>query len=359
MTYSKLWILLFIFVISCVNDDIDNPDNSPNQLYFPSIESNDWETISLSELGWNEDNLQPLLNFIKEKHSKSFIILKDGKIAVEWYGNGADMNSNHTWNSAAKTLSAFTIGIAQQEGFLDINDASRNYLGNNWSSLTNTQEEKITIWHHLTMSTGLDYDVVNANCTELEDLVYKNEPGTYWYYHNAPYTLIHNIVAGATNSTFNNYFNQKIKKKIGMQGAWVPFGCFRLFGSNARSMARFGLLNLNKGIWDTEVILSDTTFFNEMINTSQDQNKSYGYLWWLNGKDNFKLPSSEETFNGELIPNAPADMFSGLGKDDQKLYVIPSQNLVVVRMGDNASDGSFASSSFDNDLWEYINDVIY
>ena len=79
----------------------------------------------------------------------------------------------------------------------------------------------------------------------------------------------------------------------------------------------------------------------------------------MNGKGNFKLPSSEESFTGELIPNAPDDMFSGLGKDDQKLYVIPSQNLVVVRMGANASDGSFASSSFDNELWEYINNVIY
>lgn len=358
--YYYLFLIIFAITISCSDDfeDTSNGGNNPTEIYFPPIGSDIWETVSLSELEWNENNLQPLLDFVEEKNSKAFIILKDGKIAVEWYGNDFTQNENHTWNSAAKTLSALTIGIAQQEGLLDIHNPSRDYLGNNWSSLSDEQEEDITVWHHLTMTTGLDYDVANANCTEPEDLVYKNEPETYWYYHNAPYTLTHSIVEGAVNMTFSNYFNTKIKGKIGMQGIWFPFGCYKLFTSNARSMARFGLLNLNKGKWDTEVILNDTAFFTEMTNTTQDLNKAYGYLWWLNGKDNFRLPTSEEIFNGELIPNAPNDMFAGLGKDDQKLYVVPSENLVIVRFGDNAGTSQFGPSSFDNELWEKINAVI-
>ncbi|HPF98361.1 MAG TPA: serine hydrolase, partial [Mangrovimonas sp.] len=58
------------------------------------------------------------------------------------------------------------------------------------------------------------------------------------------------------------------------------------------------------------------------------------------------------------IPNAPDDMYAALGKNDQKIYVVPSKKLVVVRMGDVADGENFAVSTFDNDLWAYINAVI-
>jgi len=123
-------------------------------------------------------------------------------------------------------------------------------------------------------------------------------------------------------------------------------------------MARFGLLNLNNGVWDNTTILSDKTYLNAMTNTSQNLNKSYGYLWWLNGKDGFKLPQFEDDFTGKLIPNAPDDLYAGLGKDDQKVYIVPSEGLVVVRMGDNAGSSIFGPSSFDNELWLKINALI-
>jgi len=340
------------------SDDSSNPDPIPTELYFPPIDSDVWETSTLSELNWSESGLQPLLDFVDEKGSKSFIILKDGKIAVEWYSDDFSVTENHTWNSAAKTLTAYTVGIAQEEGFLNINDSSKDYLGDNWSNMTGIQEENVTVLNHLTMTTGLDYTVPHNSCTEQTDLLYKNEPGAYWYYHNATYRLNLEIVVGATKMAFKDYFNEKLKNKIGMQGTWVPFGCFDLYLSTARSMARFGLLNLNNGVWDNTTILSDKTYLNAMTNTSQNLNKSYGYLWWLNGKDGFKLPQFEDDFTGKLIPNAPDDLYAGLGKDDQKVYIVPSEGLVVVRMGDNAGSSIFGPSSFDNELWLKINALI-
>ena len=350
----------FILFNCSSTDDNSNQDPNPNptELYFPPIDSDIWETSSLAELSWKESALQPLLDFVDENDSKAFIILKDGKMVVEWYSDDFSAFENHTWNSAAKTLTAYSIGIAQEEGLLNINDSSKDYLGDNWSNMTDLQEEKVTVLNHLTMTTGLDYTVFNNSCTEPTDLLYKNEPDVFWYYHNAAYRLNLEIVAGATGRTFPDYFNEKIKNKIGMQGAWLPVGCFNLYLSTARSMARFGLLNLNKGIWDNTIILSDTSYLNAMTNTSQNLNKSYGYLWWLNGKDGFKLPALEEDFQGELIPNAPDDLYAGLGKDDQKMYVVPSENLVVVRMGDNAGESTFGPSSFDNELWLKINALI-
>ena len=354
----------YTFIFTCIwlalscssnNNSSDDQDLQNDEIYFPPINSDTWETKSITDLNWNENQLQPLLDFVEDKGTKAFIILKNGRMAVEWYGNGSDAASNLQWNSAAKTLVAFTVGIAQDEGFLDLDDSSKDYLGYNWSLMTAGQEENVTIRHHLTMTSGLDYNLFNTSCTDQDCLEYLNEPDTFWYYHNALYTLSHDIVASAVGNTFNSYFNSKLKNKIGMQGAWVPIGYFKLYYSSARSMARFGLLNLNGGVWDGTLILNDASYFNEMTNTSQTLNRSYGYLWWLNGKSSFRLPESTEEFSGSMVPNAPADMYAGLGRDDQKMYVVPSEYLVVVRMGDNAGASSLLGpSSFDNELWAKI-----
>ena len=93
-------------------------------------------------------------------------------------------------------------------------------------------------------------------CTDKACLIYKNEPSTYWYYHQVAYTLPDNIVRGGVKQDFKDYFNSKIRNKIGMTGTWIKTGSLNLYFSNVRSMARFGLLNLNKGVWDKTTILS-------------------------------------------------------------------------------------------------------
>ncbi|WP_248723519.1 serine hydrolase [Seonamhaeicola sp. ML3] len=350
---------VFSFFFTCLGILISFSQNTNKDiLYFPPLNNNEWETITMEETHWKTSEVEPLLNYIESKGTKAFIILKDGKIALEWYGNGADSNSVLPWYSAAKTLAAFTIGIAQNEGYLSIEDPSNNYLRKGWSSLTESQESKITVKHHLSMTTGLDYTVMNKNCTLPRCLTYKNAPGSFWYYHNAGYTKTHNIVAGAVKQSFESYFNEKLRDKIGMQGEWKRLGYAKPFYSNARSMARFGLLNLNKGIWNNTPILKDPEYFSAMVNTSQNQNESYGYLWWLNGKESYRLPGLTKKFDSKLIPNAPDDLIAGLGKNDQKLYVVPSKNIVVVRMGDKAKKTRFGPSNFDNELWEKLNKLI-
>jgi hypothetical protein len=82
-------------------------------------------------------------------------------------------------------------------------------------------------------------------------------------------------------------------------------------------------------------------------------------MCWLNGKNSAMLPGSQVVFPGTLIPTAPADMYAALGKDDQKIYVVPSKKMVVIRMGDPVDQSfSLALSGFDNTLWTKINEVI-
>jgi CubicO group peptidase (beta-lactamase class C family) len=355
---KRINLFLFIALLSFFNCSKDEPVE-PNALYFPPLSTNVWETLSIAQLGWNAAGEQPLYDFLEANDTDAFIILKDGKIVVEKYFGTFEQSSMHSWNSAAKTLTAFTVGIAQEEGFLSIDNPSSNYMGTGWSSLTLEQESQITVRNHLTMTTGLDYNVPENFCTDPECFQYKNAPDTFWYYHQGAYTVLDNIVTGAVGQDFKDYFNTKIRNKIGMSGSWIKTGSYlNLYFSNARSMARFGLLNLNEGVWDGTTILADKDYFVEMTTTSQDLNKSYGYLYWLNGKSNFKVPGSETLYTGKLIPNAPDDLIAGLGAFDQKLYIIPSKGLVIVRMGDSGEEDELGPTLFDNNLWEKINLLI-
>jgi CubicO group peptidase (beta-lactamase class C family) len=339
-------------------DIVVDPEPESLKMYFPPLAGNEWETISIEKLGWNMAAEQPLYTFLDQTNTDAFIILQNGRIVLEHYFGDFNATKPHSWNSAAKTLTSFTAGIAQAEGFLDIDKPSSDYMGIGWSSLTSEQEQKVLVKHHLTMTTGLDYEVPNNGCIDKECLTYKNEAGSFWFYHNATYTLLDTIISGAVKQDFKNYFYLKVRDRIGMQGSWINTGYLNLYFSNARSMARFGLLNLNQGVWDGTQIINDKSYLTEAQNTSQEHNKSYGYLYWLNGKESYRIPELEEQFEGELIPSAPEDLYAGLGAFDQKLYIVPSKELVIVRMGDSGDSDELGPTTYDNELWKKINDLI-
>jgi hypothetical protein len=203
------------------------------------------------------------------------------------------------------------------------------------------------------MTTGLDYRVPDLDCTDDTCLKYHADAGTEWYYYNAPYHLVHDVIAAASGVTLNNFTNTRLGMRAGITGLWLD----HIFYSKPRAAARFGLLMLNDAIWNTDTILSDRQFLNDSRNSSQSYNLSYGYLWWLNGKAVLWRLLVTLTFPGSLCPAAPADMYSALGKNDQKIYVVPSMDLVVVRMGNDAGQQTLGPSSFDSDLWEKLMQV--
>lgn len=350
------FLLISILFLNCSSDS-DSPEENPSDsMYFPPISGTTWETKSMTDLGWNESEVQPLLDYLEEKNTKGFIILVNGRIVMENYFNDHNANLPWYWASAGKTLTTATIGIAQQEGLLSINDKVSDYLGIGWTSAPTNKENLITNKHLLSMTSGLDDTFGDGN--DPIDLQYKADAGTRWAYHNV-FEKLQDVIANASNQTFDSYFTSKLKSKIGMTGAWIESDEFNVYWSTTRSTARFGLLSLNKGKWNSEVIVPEA-YMLEAMSTSQTINNSYGYLWWLNGKANYRLPQTQLQFPGSLIPNGPADMVCGLGKNDQKIYVIPSKKMVVIRLGDvaNPDNSTFALSGFDNELWQKINAVI-
>lgn len=321
--------------------------------YFPPLTGNTWENTSPTSLGWCDDKITDLYNYLETTQSKAFLVLKDGKIVLEKYFGTFTKDSLWYWASAGKTVTAFLVGKAQEEGFLNIQNKTSTYLGTNWTSLPIAKENLITVRHQLTMTTGLDDGVPNNDCTTPTCLQYKADAGTRWAYHNAPYTLLDKVVENATNTTFNAYYTNKLKNTIGMNGLFLKTGDNNVLYSNARSMARFGLMVLAGGKWNTTNIISDATYFQDMLNTSQNLNLAYGYLWWLNGKTSFMVPTLQNVFNGKLFADAPADMYAALGKNGQILNIIPSSKLIVIRMGNN-SDTSPVPITYNNEIMKRV-----
>ena len=345
--------IFFFFLFSAIYIELNATEN-----YFPPLYGDFWETIKPETLGWDTSKINQLYAFLENKNTKAFIVLKDGKIVLEKYFGSFTKDSIWYWASAGKTLTATLVGIAQQEGLLSIYDKTSKFLDEGWTSCPREKEDLITIRHQLTMTTGLDYQVQDLDCTEPQCLKYRSDAGTQWYYHNAPYTLLEKVVEKVSGVNYNLYFSQKIRNQIGMNGAWIKLGYNNVYFSNARSMARFGILIANNGYWEDKNIIKDKDYLNQMINTSQELNKSYGYLWWLNGKESCMIPGSSKVFNTMLMPNAPLDTYTALGKDGQILNISPSKGIIMVRMGERPDDQFFISTNFANDIWMYLNNIM-
>ena len=327
-------------------------------LYFPPISfTANWDTISPNSLGWCLPEIDSLYGFLEKENTKGFMVLKDGKIVLEKYFGNFTKDSVWYWASAGKTITSFLIGKAQEENFLKLTDTSSKYLGNGWTNCTLAQENKMSIRNHLTMTTGLDDGVTDNHCTDKICLTYKADAGNRWAYHNAPYTLLEKVITAAISKTINNYTSTKLSAKTGINGLWFTNDFDNVFYSKVRNMARFGLLYQNNCIWNNDTLLYDTNYINQSINSSQNINLSYGYLWWLNGKTSCMVPETQLVFPFSICPAGPPDMIAALGKNGQIINVVPSQNLVFIRMGDMPGTGD-VPFTLNNEIWKRLNLVI-
>lgn len=326
------------------------------QSYFPPNQGNEWETLDPSELNWCPEAIEELYDVLDENDSRAFILLKDGRIVLEQYFGNFTSQTPWYWASAGKTLTAALVGIAQEEGLLDINNPVSHYLGEGWTSCESSEESAITVRHQLTMTTGLDYNVPDQNCTEPSCLTCLSEPGSFWYYYNAPYTLLKDVIESASGQTINQYNNAKIKALIGMDGNFFTVDNSNVYFSNARSMARFGLLIANEGVWNGSPVMGDADYFQDMVTASQGLNEAYGYLWWLNGTNTFMIPGTPFVFPGMLVPDAPNDCIVAAGFNGQFINVVASEGLVWIRMGE-APGNELVPFLLNNTIWQKINQL--
>jgi CubicO group peptidase (beta-lactamase class C family) len=319
------------------------------ELYFP-LSDNKWERVTPESLGWDNAKLEEVCQFVADTHGKSFLILQDGKIAVERYWTPAGAAHAQYVMSSGKSITAFVVGIAKEQNKLDIEQPVSDFLGTGWSKASAIQEKAIRIEHLLHMTSGLN-----------SKLEFAAPPGTIWRYNTEVYQQLHPLLEKAVGKTMQEFSSKVLFEPVGMTNSRFRFHSFVM---NARDMGRFGLIVLGNGKWHDQPIMQDRKFFDSMLESSQNLNRSYGYLWWLNGKESYRTVGKQRgEIQGPLVPSAPADMVSANGKGGQRIYIAASLGLVVVRLGDTPTTGhpgprKFQSdgtqSNFDEQLWSKL-----
>lgn len=316
-------------------------DATPAAYYYPPSSGDTWETADPAALGWDLALLEDALTYAASVDSTAVIILYRGKILLERYWQNWDAHSSQLIASASKSFTSFLIGMLKKDGLVDLDAPVSNYLGLGWSSAPADKEAMITVRHLLSMSSGLD-----------DDLAYAADAGTVWLYNTPAYYKLGDVIASASGMSRDDFADARLHAAIGLQDTrWRPNSLV----SSARDMSRFGLLILSGGTWETTSLLDGATYLDEALNSSQTLNPSYGFLFWLNGKNSYLLPGNPARGgSGPMMPDAPADLVAALGAGDKKIYVVKSMDLVVVRHGGSTGEPALAASGFDNVFWQKL-----
>ena len=277
-----------------------------------------------------------------EQATLSLLVVHGGRIVHERYAPGVDMSTRtRTW-STAKSIAVTLIGILADQGRLDL-DAP---LGFDWlpraASPETDPRAAITLRHVLNMSSGLD-PVDNrrleyatgsgmaywAGASSVEGARRRaliRQPGANWDYENYDTLLGVYAMKLALGDDYLTFPRQALLDRIGMRNTLLSvdrFGDFILSSqvyTNARDLARFGLLYLNGGIWNGERILSEEwiDFARTPAPSTAERGNFYGGQWWLVPDD-----------RGDV----PADAYSTAGNRGQFVVVVPTHDLVIVRRG--------------------------
>ena len=279
-----------------------------------------------------------------EQVTLSLMVVHHGRIIHERYAPGVDMTTRtRTW-STAKSIAVTLFGMLVDQGRMKL-DAP---LGFDWfpraSSPESDPRNAITLRHVLNMSSGLDtIDNAGREYATGSGLSYWagassvrgarrraliRKPGTNWDYENydtllAVYAM---KLALGDDQTYREFPRRALLDKIGMRNTLVStdrFGDFILSSqvyTNARDLARFGLLYLQRGVWNGERLLSEEwiDFVRTPAPATAERGNQYGGQWWL-------VPDNRN--------DVPKDAYSTSGNRGQYVVVVPSHNLVIVRRG--------------------------
>src|SRR5262245_49122721 len=332
------------------------------QPYWPTASS--WETRAPKNAGFRADGIEEALTYAGAHNSTAMIVLRGGRIVAERYWNGWTQETTQPIFSSSKSLTSVLVGIAIERGLIKgVSERSADFV----PSWKGTPKNDITIRHMLSMTTGLKVgpadvgpDTDAFEQTAAQPL--ESEPGEVWAYNTPVYRMLIRILELASNQSIDAFTERHLSGPIGMsRSKWdcEPAPNNRTnctwYRSGLRDMARFGLMMLRRGKWESRQIVTDFWVM-ESTRSSQSLNESYGYLWWLNGKASYRLPRAAGGVHpGMLWPDCPPDAYGALGALDKKIYVVPSLDLVVARHGQasgltaDAAGVGGGRTSFDNE----------
>ncbi|MCU0645617.1 MAG: serine hydrolase [bacterium] len=293
------------------------------------------------------------------RRTRAVVVVYQGRIIAERYADGFTKDTPLLGWSMTKSVINALAGILVGQGKLSL-DAPTPI--SEWQH-PDDPRRAITLDDLLRMSSGLEFsDRYSDLFSDAIVMLFREkdcagfaidkpliaDPGTKWTYSSGTTNIISKIMRQTYAGNERQYLEfpqHALFHRIGMYSAVMePDAAGTFVGSShmyatARDWARFGLLYLQDGIWDGERILPEGWVQYTTTPTETAPHGKFGAHWWLN-------PRSVPIYNEKLAADLPSDLFTARGHHDQFVTIIPSKNLVVVRLGLTLTNNTWNQAEF-------------
>jgi CubicO group peptidase (beta-lactamase class C family) len=324
--------------------------------YWPTA---DWRTCRPEDVGMDSRSLYSAYEYAASSGfaTEGIAVVRRGYVVGEEYFRGYGPATRFSSFSVAKSFLSAVVGVAIDRGDIPGLDQRAWPYFDAWTAPgTDERKRAITVRHLLTMRSGLRFtDATSGGWegTDIEGILNAPdsvayvlglpsvaEPGTRWSYSSGDSILLSGIVQAATGRSVLDFGREHVFERIGLQAltwssdpAGHTIGGWGI-GATVREYARFGYLYLKNGTWNGEALVPDS-WIRQSLAPASPSVAWYGFQWWL-------APS----FPNDARNPLPADTFAAQGLYLQKIFVIPSRDLVVVRVGTDRGPSMWSDTEF-------------
>ena len=292
------------------------------------------------------------------RKTRAVVVVYDGRLIAERYAPGFNLNTPQLGWSMSKSVTNALVGLLVRNGKLEVH---RPAPVPEWQKADDPRQ-KITLDQLLRMSAGLEFSEEYAPFSDAVYMFYdsydfaayaankplETEPDEKWYYSSGTANIIARVVRQTIEKQHENYYDylyQNLFHKIGMLSVVMepdPSGTFvgsSYMFATPRDWARFGLLYLQDGVWNGERILPEGWVKYTTTPTPRAPQGKYGAFFWLNAG----APSDA---SDRMMASVPADTFFARGFQEQRVFIVPSKNLVLVRFGATSQKSAWNDEAF-------------
>ena len=264
-------------------------------------------------------------------HPFAFMALHKGKVVAERYDKGIGPATKLLSWSMAKSFTSALTGVMAGDGLVDINAPV------DIAEWQNDGRKDITLNNLLQMQSGLEWDEDYGARSDVNLILHREqdmglyalskplayEPGTHWYYSSGTTNIVMRYLRShfSSDEVFLDYIRTRLFAPLGIRNAvfeqdmsGTPVGSSYLY-ITAADYARFGQMYLDDGCVDSLRVLPQG-WAEYTATPASDSKGHYGAFFWLN--------------QGKELPDVPEDMFYCNGHDGQRVFIVPSKELVVV-----------------------------
>jgi CubicO group peptidase (beta-lactamase class C family) len=342
--WDRKWILgaalaLAVVVVAALVfvTQLRGPAQVPTPTYWPTA---DWMSSTPEEQGFDSAKLAEGILAMRDNGIRihSLLMIRNGSVFLDAYFYPYDGSNYHDLASVTKTFMTTLIGIASDQGQLDLDQPMLSFFPDRTIANVDDRKEHITVRHLASMANGFEsgcmkgdratISAMQANADWVQgalDREMVREPGTLFCYDSPGMHLLSAILQEATGMTALDFARANLFEPLGIEDVYWPtdpqgytFGCGDMC-LHPHDAAKIGYLWLNDGVWEGQQIVSAAWVKDSVTAQNRAGGDDYGYGWWV----------SEEEYYAS-------------GRGGQKIIVLPSLNLIVVETG-----GGFESDEID------------